>query len=214
MNSDRTVRYAIWGLVAIALIVVVLLGFNVFTGDEPTPAEDATASASQAGEAAVTIGGPFALVTDEGEPITDVDLQGHPTLMFFGYTFCPDVCPTALTDVTSWLADLGDEAGDLAVYFVTVDPERDDVDRMHQYLSVFDPRIVGITGNPDDVRSMLDSFHVYYERGQDLEGGGYLMNHYASFYMLDSNASFVGAIAYNEGRDDAEAKIRTLVEGN
>ncbi len=214
MNSDRTVRYAIWGLVAIALIAVMLLAFNVFTGDEATSDADTTASASEAGEASVTIGGPFALVTDEGAPITDVDLQGHPTLIFFGYTFCPDVCPTALTDVTSWLADLGDEAGDLAVYFVTVDPERDTVDRMHQYLSVFDPRIVGITGNPDEVRAMLDSFHVYYQRGADLDGGGYLMDHYASFYMLDGNASFVGALAYNASRDEAEASIRQLVEGN
>ncbi len=213
MTALRVTRYILWGLVALSLLALGLFGFNIFGGNEVAPSQLTSADQSEPAAAAVTIGGPFALVNDRGEPVTDVDLRGHPSLMFFGYTFCPDVCPTALTDVTSWLADLGDEAGDLAVYFVTVDPERDVVDRLHDYLSVFDPRIVGVTGPVDDVHAMLDAFHVYYQRGEDVPGG-YLMNHYASFYMLDGDGQFVGAIAYDEARDDAEAKIRSLVEGN
>jgi protein SCO1/2 len=214
VTALRITRYILWALVAVAVIVLALLGFNVFGGDEVVGTDQIVGTSDEPADASVTIGGPFALVTDDGEPITDIDLQGHPSLMFFGYTFCPDVCPTALTDVTAWLADLGDEAGNLAVYFVTVDPDRDQPERLHEYLSAFDPRIVGVTGPDDDVHAMLDSFHVYYERGDDIPGGGYLMNHYGSFYMLDSDGQFVGAIAYNEARGDAEAKIRSLVEGD
>jgi protein SCO1/2 len=172
---------------------------NLFIDDEPQP-----------GSAAVQIGEPFALVTQNGAPITDQDLLGHPSLMFFGYRYCPDVCPTALTDVSGWLAELGAEASDLAVYFVTVDPERDQPEQLAEYLTAFDPRIVGVTGPVDDVHAMLDGYHVYYER-QDTTGGSYEMEHYASFFMLDRNGEFAGSIDYNATRDEALGRIRQLI---
>ena len=129
--------------------------------------------------------------------------------MFFGFLNCPDVCPTALAEVSGWLAELGDEAEDLAVYFVTVDPERDQPEQMAAYLSAFDPRIVGITGPVDDVHAMLDGYHVYYERYET--DNGYLMNHGASFYMLDEDGEFVGTITYNELRDEALRLVRRLI---
>jgi protein SCO1/2 len=200
MSGPRLVRYALWGLVAIAAIALGLLLSDALRGDDPPIAE------------ALQFGEPFALVTHTGDAITSDDLLGHPSLMFFGFTFCPDVCPTALAEVSGWLQELGSESEDLAVYFVTVDPERDQPAPLGEYLSVFDPKIVGITGSVDDVHAMLDGYHVFYER-YEAEGVGYLMDHYSSFYLLDASGDFVGAIAYNELREDALARIRRLVDG-
>jgi len=208
----RLTRIALWSLVVLALVLIGILTRNLFLDDETRN------GAAQFGEpsaetpiatAAVTIGEPFALVTDEGAPITDADLRGHPSLMFFGFLNCPDVCPTALAEVSGWLAELGVEAGDLAVYFVTVDPERDQPEQMAAYLSAFDERIVGITGPVDDVHAMLDGYRVYYARNET--DGGYLMDHASSFYMLDEDGEFVGTIGYNELRDEALRLVRRLI---
>ena len=217
MNMMRLTRIALWSLVVLALIVIGVLVRSIFldeetnTGTAAAQGEAAVAGAPQPGAAAVTIGEPFALVTQTGESITEEDLLGHPSLMFFGFTFCPDVCPTALAEVSGWLAELGDEARDLAVYFVTVDPERDRPEQLATYLDAFDSRIVGVTGPVEDVHVMLDGYRVFYER-YDTEAG-YLMNHAARFYMLDETGEFVGTIAYNELRDDALRLVRRLIGG-
>lgn len=202
MTGLRAVRYVLWGLVGIAVITVGLILGGVFkTGsDEPEPAN-----------ANVAIGAPFTLVTNEGVEITEAAFRDHPSLVFFGFTFCPDVCPTALAEVSGWLAELGPEAEDLQVYFVTVDPERDTPERLDEYLSVFDPRIVGVTGSVDDVHAMLDSYFVYYER-QEAANVGYLMDHTSSFYLLDRDGDSGGFIAYNEPRDAALDQIRRLLD--
>jgi protein SCO1/2 len=194
----RLTRIALWSLIVLGLILIGILARNLFVAEESTPVS-----------AAVSIGEPFALITEDGDAITDEDLLGHPSLMFFGFTYCPDVCPTALAEVSGWLTELGAEAGDLEVYFVTVDPERDRPELLATYLGAFDPRIVGITGPVDAVHAMLDGYHVFYQRVET--EGGYLMDHASSFYMLDENGEFVGTIAYNELRDEALRLIRRLV---
>ena len=198
MTMMRLTRIALWSLIVLGLILIGILGRNLFRDEENEPVT-----------AAVSIGEPFVLVTEDGDPITDEDLLGHPSLMFFGFTYCPDVCPTALSEVSGWLLELGAEADDLEVYFVTVDPERDQPEQLATYLGAFDPRIVGITGPVDDVHAMLDGYHVFYQR-YDAEGG-YLMDHASSFYMLDEDGEFVGTIAFNELRDEALRLIRRLV---
>lgn len=199
----KTVRYALWGLVGIAAIAVGLIAGGVFNGSDDE--EDLV-------NANVVMGEPFSLITDAGEPITEAAFKEHPTLVFFGFTFCPDVCPTALAEVSGWLAELGDDAEDLEVYFVTVDPERDQPEQMAAYLSAFDPRITGITGPTDDVHAMLDSYHVYYEP-YEAPNVGYLMDHSTSFWLLDRTGGFAGLIAYNEPREEAIARIRELIDG-
>lgn len=203
MNTLSAIRYALWGAVGIAAVAVVLIVTGVFdTGsDEP-----------EAPSANIEMGAPFTLVTNSGEEITEAAFRDHPTLVFFGFTFCPDVCPTALAEVSGWLAELGEDAEDLEVYFVTVDPERDTPEKLDQYLSVFDPRIVGVTGPVEDVHNMLDSYFVFYER-YEAPNVGYLMDHATSFYLLDRNGDAEGFIAYNEPRDEALAQIRRLIEG-
>lgn len=198
MNA-RSMRLAAYGLSAVLIVLAGVLGYLMFTGGAPR------APGAQ-------IGGPFTLVNQDGQTITQEAFKGHPTMVFFGYTYCPDVCPTALADVTVWLKTLGPEAKDLKVYFVTVDPERDTPEQMKQYLSAFDPNIGGITGPGDQVREMLGSYKVFYRKVPAEDGSdNYLMDHAASFYLLDDNADLAGLVDYNADQDEALAKIRRLL---
>ena len=161
------------------------------------------------GIVAASIGGPFALVDQNGNVVTEASLRGHASAMFFGYTFCPDVCPTTLADMTLWLEELGPDADKLKVYFVTVDPERDTQAALAEYLQAFDPRIVGLTGEPAAVDQMLSAFRVYSRKtGDDAEF--YLMDHTASVYLLDAEGKFVGTVDYQENPETALAKLKRL----
>lgn len=198
MNA-RTLRLAAYGLTGVLVVLAGFLGYFMFTGGaQRTPG--------------TPIGGPFALVSETGAPITQDDLKGHPSLVFFGYTYCPDVCPTALAEVTAWLNTLGPEAENLRVYFVTVDPERDTPEALKAYLSAFGPNIRGITGPGDEVRNMLTSYRVFFRKVPAEDGGErYLMDHAASFYLLDDQAELAGLVDYNATEEEAVAKIRKLI---
>jgi protein SCO1/2 len=210
MNRRQLIRYWAWGAAALFLMMAAVLTWSSTRDDAATETADATAQTGVQVLGAGPFGGSFTLVSDTGEPVTEATLRGHPTLMFFGFTNCPDVCPTALAEASAWLDELGDEAANLSVYFVTVDPERDTELRLAQYLSAFDPDIIGLTGAPDAVHAMLDAFHVFYQR-VPLDSQGYTMDHYASFYLLDDTGDLAGLIAYNEERQAAIAKIRRVI---
>ena len=159
---------------------------------------------------ATSLGAPFRLTSDEGRSISDTDLRGKPTALFFGFTFCPEVCPTTLAELAGLMGELGPDAERLNVVFVSVDPERDTPEVLHTYVSAFDERIRGITGEPDSVRAMAKSYGIYFKR-VPTEDGGYTMDHTASVLLLDAAGGFVGTIAYEEGHDTALAKLRRLV---
>ncbi|HEY6633553.1 MAG TPA: SCO family protein [Rhizobiaceae bacterium] len=154
-------------------------------------------------------GAPFTLVDQKGAPITEAAFRGHPSAVFFGFTHCPEVCPTTLFELDGWLKQLGDEGKDLRAYFVSVDPERDTAEIMDAYVSNVSDRITGITGEPDKVHAMAKDFGIYW-RKVDLEGGDYTMDHTASVILLDSDGGFVGTIAYGENPDTALAKLKRL----
>ena len=158
---------------------------------------------------ATQIGGPFTLVDDTGAKVTDAALKGKPTIMYFGYTFCPEVCPTTLTDLAQWMQMLGPDADKLNYVFVTVDPERDTPKVMHDYVSAFDARIRGLTGTPDQIAKVTSKYRVYYKRIPTSDGG-YVMDHAAGLYLMDPNGKFVGLIAYQENTASAIAKLRKL----
>src|SRR5688572_2265707 len=123
-------------------------------------------------------GEPFALVDHKGAPITEAAFRSQPSAVFFGFTHCPEVCPTTLFEMDGWLKQLGDEGKDIRAYFVTVDPERDTAEIMDRYVGNVSDRITGITGEPDKVHSMAKSFGIFW-RKVDLEGGDYTMDHTA-----------------------------------
>jgi protein SCO1/2 len=157
-------------------------------------------------------GASFALVDHKGAPITEAAFRGQPSAVFFGFTHCPEVCPTTLFELDGWLKKLGDDGKNLRAYFVSVDPERDTAEVMNSYVSNVSDRITGITGEPDKVHAMAKAFGIYW-RKVDLEGGDYTMDHTASVILLDSDGAFAGTIAYGENPDAALAKLKRLAEG-
>lgn len=155
------------------------------------------------------IGGPFSLTAQTGKTVTEKTLEGRPTLMFFGYTHCPDVCPATLFQISELLRAMGPEPGVNAVY-VTVDPERDTPAVMADYLSSFDPHLTGLSGDRTAVDAMLKAYRVYAKKvpGKD---GDYTMDHSALVYLMDKTGRFVAS--FNLDRPQAEniAQLRKLM---
>jgi protein SCO1/2 len=164
---------------------------------------------AQVQSGATKIGGPFTLVDDTGAQVSEADLKGKSTVMYFGYTFCPEVCPTTLTDLAQWMQMIGQDADRLNYVFVTVDPERDTPKVMHDYVSAFDPRIRGLTGTSEQIAKVAKEYGVYYKRIPTSDGG-YVMDHSAVLYMMDPNVRFVGVIPYQEDTAKAVAKLKKL----
>ncbi len=149
----------------------------------------------------------FSMVDHEGAPVGPEDLLGRPSMVFFGFTFCPDVCPTTLADISGWLDDLGPDAERLNVVFISVDPERDTPAAMADYVAAFHPQIHGWTGSPEDVVQAAGAFRVTYKK-VPLDDGGYTMDHTASVMLFDATGKFRSAIDYHEPREIAVPKIR------
>ncbi len=157
-------------------------------------------------------GGSFTLVDYNNSPITEAAFRGHPSAVFFGFTHCPEVCPTTLYEMNGWMAKLGDEGKDIRAFFVSIDPERDTPELLKSYISNVSDRIVGITGEPDKIAAMAKAFGIF-ARKVDLEGGDYTMDHTASVLLLDRAGAFAGTIAYGENPDTAIEKLRRLAKG-
>ena len=155
------------------------------------------------------IGGPFTLTAQTGRPVTEKALEGHPSLLFFGYTHCPDVCPTTLFQMSELMRALGPEPGVNAAFF-TVDPERDTPPVIAEYLSSFDPHILGLTGDPATVEGVLKQFRVYAKKvpGKD---GDYTMDHSALVYLMDKAGRFVGAFNLDRPPADGVAQLRKMM---
>ena len=157
------------------------------------------------------IGGPFALVDHHGKSVTERDYLGKPTLVFFGFTNCPDVCPTTLFELTTRLQELGPDADRLNVLFVTVDPERDTPQQLALYLSSFDPRITGLSGTPEKIAAAMAGYRVYAHK-IPLKDGGYTMDHTAAVYMMNSKGQFTGLMDYQEPDTTTRTKLRQLID--
>src|SRR5436305_4919235 len=153
------------------------------------------------------IGGPFKLIDQDGRALSDADLKGHPFLVFFGFTHCPDVCPTTLFEVSQVLRALGPDADRVRALFITVDPERDTAQSLKDYLSSFDPHLSGLTGDPATVAAVAKSYRVYFKK-VPLEQGGYTMDHTAIVYLMDKDGRFVSPFNLKRPTDAAAADLR------
>ena len=158
----------------------------------------------------LAIGGPFTLVDTKGSPVTQNDLLGKPSAIFFGYTNCPDVCPTTLMDLTRLMKQMGADADKLNVVFITIDPARDTPGELATYLSSFDPRIRGFTGTDAQIAAVAKAYHVYYERVPSADGG-YSIDHTATVYLMDAKGGFAGTLSYEEDDKTSLAKLERLV---
>jgi protein SCO1/2 len=196
VSALRVIRIVTWAAIAALVIALGAVAWQWQRGGNPL--------------AAASIGGPFRLVDQHGATVTEAALKGHPSAMFFGYTFCPDVCPTTLSDLTLLMGKLGPEADRLKVYFVTVDPERDTPEQLSAYLQAFDPRFIGLTGSRAAIDRMLKEYRVYSKK-VPIDGGTYTMDHTASVYLLDGNATLAGTLDYHEADETALATLKRLI---
>ena len=157
--------------------------------------------------APAAIGGPFRLVDQSGATVTERNLQGKPSLIFFGFTHCPDVCPTTLFEMSELLRAMGKDADRVNAYFISVDPERDSAAAMKDYLSSFDPHLKGLTGDPEAIAKVLSAYRVYAKK-VPLKDGDYTMDHTALTYLMDRDGKFVAPFNLNRKPEDAAADLR------
>jgi protein SCO1/2 len=188
----RTFRIVLWTLVVVVAVAATVMFFtqrNIVNGPG---------------------GGLVGVVAPRGNPVDQSIFLGKPSLLFFGYTHCPDVCPTTMGEMQGWFSALGDEAKTLQGVFVTVDPERDTPQLLGDYVSFVSDRIVGLTGSPAEIDKVVRDWGAVAEKAPQ-DDGGYLMNHTASVFLVDSKGEFQGTIAYGEDTKTALEKIKRLV---
>ncbi|SCB54379.1 protein SCO1/2 [Bradyrhizobium shewense] len=153
------------------------------------------------------IGGPFQLTDQNGKAVTDKSLKGKPTLIFFGYTHCPDVCPTSLFEISEVLRAMGKDADKVNAVFISVDPERDTPATMKDYLSSFDPHLEGLSGNPAETAKVISSYRVYAKK-VPTKDGDYTMDHTALIYLMDRDGRFVSPFNLKRTPDEAAADLK------
>ena len=202
----RWIRYTAWTVLAVLAFVVAAILLGWWQVDGP----GAPARTVQTAAAPIDVGGPFSLIDHTGRRVTEAEFRGRPMLVFFGFTHCPEVCPTTLLDITEQLKALGPEAERLQVIFITVDPERDTPAQLALYLQSFDPRIVGLSGTALEVESVVKAYKAYAKKIPT--EGGYTMDHTASVYVMDAEGRYRTLIDYHEDRQAALAKIRLVLK--
>lgn len=195
VTALRRLRLALWTLVGAAALAA--LWFGVV---QPRMQTDITASLGR---------GDYRLETTEGAPFTEASLRGAPSAVFFGFTHCPDVCPTTLADIQTWKQELGPDGDRLRVFFVTVDPARDTAGALRDYVS-WVPGVVGVTGSEAEMAKAIRAFRIYANR-VPLEGGDYTMDHTAYVMLFDGRGRFDQVVDYQEPLDRALGKLRRLL---
>ena len=196
----KTFRIVLWAVVALAAVGLGALGYQMTR-------QNAAVGTAEAPE----LGGPFTLVGTDGRTVTRADILGRPHAIFFGYTLCPDVCPTTMYEMGQHLERLGPKGDELEVVFVSVDSERDTPDLVGDYIGAFDERIVGLTGSREAVDEAVRAYRAYYKINPPDAAGNVLIDHTASVLLFDADGRFVGTIAYGEDLETAYLKLERLV---
>ena len=186
---------------AFALLVIGLIALGVAWYSVVNAPENAAAS---------SIREKFSLVDQTGKRVTEADFAGRPHLVFFGFTHCPDVCPTTLYELSTIFDELGDDAGKIEVIFISVDPERDTPQSMADYVSSFGPQFTGLTGTKEEIAAVAKDFKVYY-RKVPLEGNDYTIDHTAVVYLFNRRGEFVAPFNAKRPASEAAAELRKLL---
>ena len=162
------------------------------------------------GEVAVSpsaVGGPFTLTDQDGRTVTEADFKGKPFLVFFGFTHCPDICPTALFDMSETFSRLGPDADKMSALFISVDPERDTPEKLKDYLQSFHPRISALTGTPEQIEAVTKAYKAYAKK-VPLDGGEYTVDHSAIVYLMDREGRFVAPFNLKRPADESATDLR------
>ena len=159
---------------------------------------------------ASAIGGPFHLVDQEGKTVTDADLRGKWSLVYFGYTHCPDACPTALNDISIALDELGPKRAEVRPVFITVDPERDTSEVLKSYVTSFDAPILALTGTPEEIAQAAKGYRVYYAKHPEV-GGDYSMDHSSVIYVMDPQGRFTASFTQENSPEEIAERLKKLL---
>jgi len=193
-------RRVTWiGAAALVVAIVIGLAGRATFHEDTAPAENA----------APAVGGPFTLIDHHGKQVTDADYRGKWLLVFFGYTFCPDVCPTTLQMVSQALDLMGDKAARIQPLFITVDPERDTPEVLAEYVSHFHPSMLGLTGSAAQIAAVAKGYRVYYAKSGD--GADYLMDHTSLVYVIGPDGKYVAYFPYDADPADVAAALAKLI---
>lgn len=198
MNLSR-LRMILWALVAAAAVGAALLFLGARGERDEAGGLPADFQSS--------IGGEYELVGSDGEPFSSETLAGRPHAVFFGFTHCPDVCPTTLARLVRLRKELGSDAFDIV--FISVDPERDGPEEVGAYAELFDEPVIGLTGSPEQIEAVKSQFKVFSEKVPD-ESGGYSVDHSAAVFLMDRDGRFIGTLTSEESREAALAKLERL----
>ena len=193
-------RITIALMIAAGTVLIMLMNLPAFRSP-PKPAVTVTGQAA--------IGGPFTLEDTKGNVITEKVLDGHYTLIYFGYTFCPDICPLALQYVTQSIQMAGPVADEVLPLFITIDPERDTKDVIASYLGHFHPRMIGLTGTPEQIRAAESAYRVYASKSPGSEGKtDYMMDHTGYIYLMNREGHYVAHFPKDATAQDIAARLR------
>lgn len=194
--------------------MAVAIGISTWVVISARNADQGAVTFTETGTGQPQVGGPFQLVNQDGRPVDQSILNGKWSLVFFGFTYCPDYCPTTLAALEATQRQLGDKAKDVQIVFITVDPARDTPQAMKDYLSSdgFPEGVIGLTGTPEQVRTAADAYRAYYS--QVGEGEGYTMNHSLTVYLMGPDGKFRAPLAHDLGPQQAASVIeRNMARG-
>ncbi|MEO9168138.1 MAG: SCO family protein [Aestuariivirga sp.] len=196
MANTKSLRNALWGMVALCAAV---FAYAYFSGGSNNLVS-------------ADFGAPFKLSSTKGGEVDSASLKGKPYGMFFGFTNCPEVCPTTLNDMSVAMKELGDQAKDFRLFFITVDPDRDTQDVMRDYISNFDPRIEGLVPTDQELVKITHDFHIYYKKVPTSDGS-YTMDHTATLFLFGADGKLKSTLAFDEDKADQMAKLKKLMAG-
>jgi protein SCO1/2 len=195
----KQLRLGLWLLVGL-----VAAGLVVFLWKGAVPEEPSFSQTSMA-----TIGGPFTLTASSGKPFSSTELNGKPAAVFFGFTHCPDVCPTTIARLTKLRRELGKGDDALSIVFISVDPERDTPAEVDSYMKLYDTPVIGLTGTAAQIEQVKKQFGIF-SRKVEQPGGSYSVDHTATVILLDRNGQFTATLSPEEGNDVALDKLRRI----
>ena len=195
-----------------ALAAIAIIAFFAWRSLAPRPAVIRGPITTIKIPSTVTIGGAFSLTDHTGAPVTDEDFRGQFMLINFGYTFCPDVCPTTLQTISGAMDILGADAARLQPIFITIDPERDTVETLSSYIPAFHPKLIGLTGAKAKTDKIAALFKVYHKKASGDDGADYFMDHSAFIYLMGPDGAFITMFRHDAGPEILARDIRDFLE--
>ncbi|MBG1232263.1 SCO family protein [Aestuariivirga litoralis] len=197
MASQRSFRLALWGMVLLCVGILGLVAYGQFSGKSNTIS---------------SFGEPFKLASTAGGELDSATLKGKPYGLFFGFTHCPEVCPTTLFEMSTALKEVGDAGKDFRLFFITVDPERDTLPVVKDYLANFDPRIEGLVPTVAQLPGLARGFHIYYKQVPTSDGS-YTMDHTATLFLMNGEGGLARTISFDEPKETKISKLKMLLAG-